>query len=219
VSRIAGKIAGVGAWLFVCLLSAASLAQAQPAARPHDKIVLQHWELSCGAAALATILTWQQGDPVTEREVVAGLLKNTSVARVNDRRGFSLLDLKRFAQDRGYRAVGYGELTIGDLAKLGPAIVPIRVPGGKHFVVFRGVHEDWVLVGDPARGTRLMRAAAFDHVWLDHEAFALSRADGSKPPDELAARPADFAASGGAGGSEAGAAGSVSGSDAGLDQP
>ena len=158
-----------------------------------DKVVRQQWDFSCGAAALATILTWQQGDPVTEQEVVAGLLKSTSVARVNERHGFSLLDLKRYAEARGYLAYGYGEVTMDDLVGLGPAIVPIRVPGGHHFVVFRGVRAGWVLIGDPARGTRLMPADAFKDAWADREAFVLRRTDGAKPPDELTASPADFA--------------------------
>jgi uncharacterized protein len=38
-------------------------------------------------------------------------------------RGFSLLDLKQYAEGRGYLAYGYGELTMDDLARLGPAIV------------------------------------------------------------------------------------------------
>jgi predicted double-glycine peptidase len=154
---------------------------------------MQHWELSCGAAALATILTWQQGDPVTEQEVVAGLLKLTTVARVNERHGFSLLDLKRFAEARGYLAFGYGEVTMDDLVRLGPAIVPIRVPGGQHFVVFRGIQDGWVLIGDPALGTRLMPTGAFEDVWADRDAFVLRRANGTKASDELTARSTDFA--------------------------
>jgi uncharacterized protein len=187
----ATRIAAIGTCLLLLALGGGTARAGAPGSP--DKIVMQRWELSCGAAALATILTWQQGDPVTEQEVVAGLLKSTSVARVNERRGFSLLDLKQYAEGRGYLAYGYGEVTIDDLARLGPAIVPIRVPSGKHFVVFRGVHDDWVLIGDPARGTRLMRAGTFEGIWLDHEAFVLRRADGSRAPDELAATSADFA--------------------------
>jgi uncharacterized protein len=190
---IAARIAAIGICLLLVVVGGGTAPAGSSSPASSDKIVMQRWELSCGAAALATILTWQQGDPVTEQEVVAGLLKSTSLARVNERRGFSLLDLKQYAEDRGYLAFGYGEVTMDDLAGLGPAIVPVRVPSGKHFVVFRGVHDDWVLIGDPARGTRLMRADTFEGIWLDHEAFVLRRADGSRPPDELAATPADFA--------------------------
>ena len=38
----------------------------------HDKVVVQEWDLSCGAAALATILNHQYDDPVSEREIAKG---------------------------------------------------------------------------------------------------------------------------------------------------
>ena len=40
-----------------------------------DRVVVQKWDLSCGAAALATILTYQHGDPVPEREIATGLIQ------------------------------------------------------------------------------------------------------------------------------------------------
>ena len=38
----------------------------------HDNVVVQEWDLSCGAAALATILNYQYDDPVSEREIAEG---------------------------------------------------------------------------------------------------------------------------------------------------
>ena len=39
-----------------------------------DNVILQEWDLSCGAAALATILNFQHGDAVSERQVALGLM-------------------------------------------------------------------------------------------------------------------------------------------------
>ena len=39
-----------------------------------ENVVVQKFDLSCGAAALATILNYQFGDPVTEREITTGLI-------------------------------------------------------------------------------------------------------------------------------------------------
>lgn len=39
-----------------------------------QNVVLQQWELSCAAAALATILRYQYQMPVTERSVALGLI-------------------------------------------------------------------------------------------------------------------------------------------------
>ena len=39
-----------------------------------DAVIVQKFDLSCGAAALATLLNFQFGDHVTEKEVTAGLI-------------------------------------------------------------------------------------------------------------------------------------------------
>ena len=121
-----------------------------------NRVVVQQWDLSCGAAALATILKYQHGDPVTEKEVAIGMMgrpeyiENPSV--VTYRQGFSLLDLKRFVDERGYNGVGLGHLDVDDLVEYAPIIVPISVHAYRHFVVFRGILNDRVLLADPAFG-------------------------------------------------------------------
>ena len=188
-----------GAVVVLAALLLAPAGRAEPpggrsaAATTPDMVVRQQWDLSCGAAALATILTYQQGDPVSEREVLAGLFQRTTPARVEERGGFSLLELKQYAVARGYRAEGFGNLGIDDLAALGPAIVPIRVPHGSHYLVFRGREDDRLLFADPAAGTRIMAVGDFERVWQDHEAFVISPKNGARQPDRLAAAPADFA--------------------------
>ncbi len=159
-------------------------------------MVIQQWDISCGAAALATILTYEHGDPVTEKEVAAGMLRLTSAEVVRQRLGFSLLDLKRYAESRGFTADGYANLTLEDLTKFGPTIVPITLTRGlPHFVVFRGVEGDRVLVSDPAWGNRTMKAAQFETLWRGRIGFTVSRQDKAPPPNRLAAKPADFWAS------------------------
>ena len=39
-----------------------------------ENVVIQKWDLSCGAAALATLLNYQQGDFVTEKEIAKSLM-------------------------------------------------------------------------------------------------------------------------------------------------
>ena len=45
-------------------------------------IVLQKFDLSCGAAALATILRFQQGENLTERDVALGLVSRDVYIRI-----------------------------------------------------------------------------------------------------------------------------------------
>ena len=37
----------------------------------HERVMIQKWDLSCGAAALGTLLRYQFGEPVTEKQVPA----------------------------------------------------------------------------------------------------------------------------------------------------
>jgi uncharacterized protein len=167
----------------------------------HDRVVVQQWDLSCGAAALATILNYQHGDPVSEREVATGLIRRASYvanpALVQVRHGFSLLDLKRYADRRGYAGIGYGRLALDDLIERAPIMVPIRLKGYNHFVVFRGARGNRIVLADPAFGNRTMLAERFEEAWLEYPefgkvGFVVARQDGLVPPNELAPRANDF---------------------------
>jgi predicted double-glycine peptidase len=162
-----------------------------------DRVVIQKFDLSCGAAALATVLTYQHGDKVTEREAAAGMLRHTTIAQVQKRLGFSLLDLKRYAQSRGFTADGYSDLTVDDLLTFGPTIVPIKIRGFSHFVIFRGMQGDRVLLADPAYGNRSMPAETFAQMWENRIGFTISRTDNKPAPNMLAANASDFWASSG----------------------
>jgi predicted double-glycine peptidase len=167
----------------------------------HDRTIVQEWDLSCGAAALATLLTYQHGDPVSEREIAAQLIRreeyiaNPELVRV--RQGFSLLDLKRYVNSRGYRGVGYGRLSMDDLIARAPIIVAVDFLGYNHFVIFRGVQGDRVLLSDPAWGNRTMRRQRFEDSWIEFPeigktGFVIQRQDGVTPPNRLDPRPSDF---------------------------
>lgn len=137
-----------------------------------DRMFVQEWDLSCGAAALATILRYHHGDPITEKDVAKGLIaraeyvENPRLVRV--RHGFSLLDLKRFVQRRGYKGIGYGGMALDDLLEHAPVLVPVAFNGYNHFVVFRGMRGNRVLLADPAWGNRTMPAAKFETAWLEY---------------------------------------------------
>ena len=153
----------------------------------NDRLVRQQWDLTCGAAAVATMLTYQLGDPVSERQAALGMLRTGDVRLVRARLGFSLLDLKRFAASRGFAAAGYGNLSINELLAIAPAIVPIRVHNFGHFVVVRGWSGDRVLLGDPAFGNRTMTTEAFLNAWTSHIGFVVTRPGELHPPNRMGA--------------------------------
>ena len=159
-----------------------------------DRVVVQQWDLSCGAAALATILNYQHGDPVSEKDIAIGMMGReeyvNNPALVNYRQGFSLLDLKRFVDQRGYNGVGLGQLDFDDLVDHAPIIVPIATHGYQHFVVFRGVLKGRVLLADPAFGNRTLSRARFEKAWLPlpeigRVGFYVERSDNLIPPNRL----------------------------------
>jgi predicted double-glycine peptidase len=159
----------------------------------HRNVVVQEWDLSCGAAALATLLIYQQGKIVTEKEVAIGLLGQTNALKVRQRLGFSLLDMKRYLQSLGYKGIGYSKMTVKDLVDMAPAIVPIRLKEGfSHFVVFRGIVGDRVVLADPGFGNRTMRIDRFVTAWDLDIAFVIQRTDGREAPNRLGVGPDDY---------------------------
>ena len=167
----------------------------------HDRVVVQQWDLSCGAAALATILNYQHDDPISERDIAKGLIHRDEYVEnptlVRFRHGFSLLDLKRYVDRRGYEGKGYGQLTLDDLVERAPIMVPVRFNGYNHFVVFRGMRGNRVLLADPAFGNRTMLANSFVAAWLEYAdfgrvGFVVARTDGVTGPNKLAPRALDF---------------------------
>jgi uncharacterized protein len=172
----------------------------------HDRVIIQKWDLSCGAAALATVMYYQFDEPVTEKEIAHALMSRTEYIEhpelIQLREGFSFLDLKRYLQTyRGrslYKGEGLGQLELSDLIERAPVMVPVNALGYNHFVVFRGVMANRVLVADPAWGNRTMTIDKFQRMWLDygesmgHIGFVVERADGRTLPNRMQPKPSDF---------------------------
>lgn len=163
--------------------------------------VVQEWDLSCGAATLATVLRFQHGDPVSERDLVRQLISRDIYIEnpelVQLRQGFSLSDLRRVVEARGYTGIGYGNLEFSDALEIAPVITPIQAKGYNHFVVLLGVAGDTVQMADPSFGNRTMSVARFRRIWmqfpgLGHVGFVVARADDPGPPGRLRPDPRVF---------------------------
>jgi predicted double-glycine peptidase len=146
----------------------------------YENVIPQQWDTSCGAAALATLLTFDLKDPVTERQVATDMLHQTGPIKVKARGGFSLLNMQEFAESRGYQADGYGQMTLDDLKGLLPAIVPVQFHGYDHFVVVRGIDDKYVSFADPAYGRRTMHVNEFEQAWISKIAFVILPKEASR---------------------------------------
>lgn len=160
----------------------------------HRNVVIQKWDLSCGAAALTTLLNYQHGEHLTEKEVAVSLMKRPEYIEhpelIQIREGFSLLDLKRYTESLGYKGIGLGKMELTDLVNKAPALVPIKTNGYNHFVVFRGMQGNRVLLADPAWGNRTVLAESFLQSWIDYPnlgkvAFMIESRDGVKMQTNL----------------------------------
>jgi predicted double-glycine peptidase len=144
-----------------------------------EGVVRQKWDMSCGAAALSTVLTYDFKDPTPETAIVVWLLHRLDAGRVRARGGFSLLDLKHFTEARGYHAEGFSGMTIEDLAlEKTSVITPIRSKGIDHFVVVKGIVAGHVILADPGFGNMTMRVDQFQSLWKSGIVFVVH------PPDE-----------------------------------
>ncbi len=128
------------------------------------KVVPQRYDFSCGAASLATIIKYYYGQEVSEREIVKEMLEIGDREKIR-KKGFSLLDLKRYASSKGFVANGY-RIKAKDLPKIKiPVIVLLNTRGYKHFVVLKGTDSNRVFLADPAVGNRSLRMEEFLKGW------------------------------------------------------
>ena len=226
-----GKLAG----FLMLMLSGPAFAAGQLPVRSllefrRENVVIQKWDPSCGAAALATLLKYQFGENISEKKIARALMRRDEYVDhpelVQLQQGFSLLDLKRYVQsyatvapasprkkEAAYRRLaskrplnsqnirhvfkgeGLGQLDINDLIQRAPIMVPINAFGYNHFVVFKGVLGDRVLLADPAWGNRTMTIDKFERLWINfaepigHVGFMIQRIDGRKPSNHLRPTP------------------------------
>lgn len=143
----------------------------------HAHVQLQERDYSCGAASMTSVFKYYLEEPVTEVEVIQSLLdiakEKGTLEKIIQRRGFTLLDLKRYAESKGFKTSAF-KLEYDDLVKLGePALVPIIPYGYKHFVVFRGADDKYVYLADPSYGNLTQPVDEFKRDWYGFTNVAL----------------------------------------------
>jgi predicted double-glycine peptidase len=150
-------------------------------------VVKQGYDFSCGAASLATLLTYGLNDAVDEDELLRALIKPLSPDQLAalQQKGLSLFDLQQLAQNRGHKAQGF-RIHDNQLANISyPVIVFIKPHGYPHFAVFKGLRGDRVHIADPSLGNVRMPLYRFLDMWADKSGhgviMAVEKADGTWP--------------------------------------
>ena len=143
----------------------------------------QSRDLSCGAAAVSTLLKHAYGLQADEGAIIDTIFSGTEEG-ARDKiaaEGFSLLELKRYIETRGFAAGGFKLESAAKLANLQvPVIALVNMRGYNHFVVIKRVFQGRVLIADPAFGNTRPTLEAFESQW---NGIILAVAKADTPPD------------------------------------
>ncbi len=153
-------------------------------------VVRQQRDYSCGAAALATLLSFGLGEATTEESILRAVFAPLSGDQLVElqKNGLSLRHLQVVAAQRGFKAQGF-RLRADQLSKLQrPVIVFIRPGGYRHFAVLKGVRDGRAYLADPSLGNLRMPLTRFVEQWADAAdpdergvIFTVERDDGAWP--------------------------------------
>lgn len=128
------------------------------------ELMPQHYDFSCGSAALGSLLRYGYGIEISETELIKQMLVGADAQTVV-RNGFSMLDMKRYVEGIGMRAHGF-RIEPEALYRLQmPVIALLDLKGYRHFVVVKGAASGRVFVADPALGHRVMTESDFVQGW------------------------------------------------------
>jgi predicted double-glycine peptidase len=131
---------------------------------PFRTVIRQQYDYSCGSAALATLLRFHYGIELGEGDIFRAMYEAGDQEKIK-KVGFSLLDMKRYLEARGFKADGF-KMSLAALAKTDtPAIALIDQNGYKHFVVIKGIRDKEILIGDPTLGLQSYPHATFLKMW------------------------------------------------------
>lgn len=127
-------------------------------------VVPQHYDYSCGAAAVATLLTYSYDRPTSEDEPFLKMIQHGDRRKIQ-KLGFSMLDMKNYLESLGYKVSGF-RLTLDKLKQIAvPGVALVEINGYKHFIVIRAVDDRNVLFADPALGMQIMSRERFEEIW------------------------------------------------------
>lgn len=118
-----------------------------------EKIIKQDLDYSCGAASLATILTFYYGRETSEEEILQAMDKGDNKS--------SFEDMAKALPQFGFKAQGFAA-SFEQLSKLKiPVVVYLKHRKSDHFSIIRGINEKTIWLADPSLGNRTLSKEQF----------------------------------------------------------
>lgn len=139
-------------------------------------LVRQQYDYSCGSASLATILKYYYGDSdITESGIIDEILKSkgyqfneNEVLKEGDN-VISFLDLSKYAQNKGFKAIGLA-VDFDTLSKVKiPVVIFVSVRGIDHFSVYKGMDEEYIYLADPSFGNIKIKVHQFKEMFFQRK--------------------------------------------------
>lgn len=141
-----------------------------------QRVIMQQYDYSCGAASLATLMKYYFNDDTSEKkllEYIQTVFTKEEYTRI-EKDGLSFLELEKISRSRGYQTASV-RLKLSALKQLsGPVIVFLKTKNYRHFVVLRGIKEDRVFLADPSLGNLRIPIETFKKEW-NGETFVLGK--------------------------------------------
>ena len=157
-------------------------------------MIPQQYEMSCGAASLASLLNLYGAKPIGEEEVMQHLTILVSAADRDKtlENGFSLLDLKRVTQKYGLDLKA-ARINRDQLTRFNsPAILQLKTRFGYHFVLWHGYLNGRHWVGDPSRGEMWLNDGELENEWTGIAAWGFKSEGQPLPPANAQVRDAAY---------------------------
>lgn len=149
----------------------------------YEATVPQRFDFTCGAASVATLLTFYWNDPHSEAMVLKTLERRYSreqtVKLTQD--GLSFDDLIFMAGQLGYAAQG-AMIPASELSRLAaPVIVHLDKGSLKHFVVLRMVGSGVFYISDPVVGQVALDSVEFERQYTGNALAVWGKSAGLSP--------------------------------------
>ena len=167
----------LGLWLVIICCFTLARASSSYLDFRYTNVIEQSNEYTCGAAAVATLLTYFYGIPVTEQDVLSLVYSSmrTRGEKPEQGRGLTAYDLKEALEAEGVETKGFlvKPAALQDYFTRGglPVIIHLTKPE-KHFEVAVGMIGDQIVIADPSWGrsvtplTLLVKQRGYDGVVL-----------------------------------------------------
>ena len=135
----------------------------------------QNYDYSCGSASLSTILKYYYRFNIGEKDILDAILKSKGIDLNKKKRlenqefSLSFLDLAKFANFKGFKAIGLA-IDLEALKKLkAPVILFVKIRKDEHFTIFKNIDKNYVYLADPSFGNLKVRISKFKEMFFQRD--------------------------------------------------